>query len=70
MIPMLEQIAQNPEQVTFTGLFVGLLIYVIRTNDAREKNYRDTIEKLTDSLSGFEALKEKVESIWQNTPQK
>lgn len=67
---MLEQLVSNPETVTFTTLFIGLFVYVIKSNDEREKNYRDTISQLTVALQGIEDLKEKVEAIWQNTPPK
>lgn len=60
---MWEQILTNPEGITFTTLFVGLLIYVMKTNDVREKNYRDTISELSKALNTFEDLKEKVDSI-------
>lgn len=60
---MMEQILNNPQGVTFTTLFVGLLVYVMKTNDNREKNYRDTISELTKALNTFEDLKDKVESL-------
>jgi BhlA holin family len=60
---LFEMIAKNPEGVTFTGLFVALLIYVMKTNGEREKNYQDTIKELTKALNTFEDLKEKVESL-------
>jgi YbbR domain-containing protein len=59
----MEQILNNPQGVTFTTLFVGLLVYVMKTNDNREKNYRDTISELTKALNTFEDLKDKVESL-------
>jgi len=40
----------NPQGVTFTMLFVGLFVYTIKTNETREKNYRETITTLTDQL--------------------
>lgn len=55
----------NGEQVTFSVLFIGMLIYVIKTNDAREQNYRDTIKELTTALNGFEDLKNAVADIRQ-----
>jgi BhlA holin family len=60
---LFEMLAKNPEGVTFTGLFVALLIYVMKTNGEREKNYQDTIKELTKALNTFEDLKEKVESL-------
>lgn len=53
----------NPEQITFGGLFIALLVYVIKTNDSREKRYLDTIDTLSTALNGFEDLKEKVTEI-------
>ena len=55
----------NGEQVTFSVLFIGMLLYVIKTNDAREQNYRDTIKELTTALNGFEDLKNAVADIRQ-----
>jgi hypothetical protein len=40
----------NPQGVTFTMLFIGLFVYTIKTNETREKNYRQTIDTLTDQL--------------------
>lgn len=34
----------------FAGLFIMLLLYVIKTNDKREQLYRETISKLQDSI--------------------
>jgi uncharacterized membrane-anchored protein YhcB (DUF1043 family) len=62
-VDLLEMIAKNPEGVTFTGLFVGLLIYVMKTNGTREQNYQDTIKELTKALNTFEDIREKVESL-------
>lgn len=56
----------NGEQITFSVLFVGMLLYVIKTNDAREQNYRDTIKELTTALNGFEDLKRAVADIKQS----
>lgn len=60
---MFEELLMNPEQITFAVLFVGLLIYVMRTNDQREKQYRDTIDRLTSSLVILEEIEEKVKNI-------
>ena len=56
----------NGDQITFSVLFVGMLLYVIKTNDAREQNYRDTIKELTTALNGFEDLKNAVADIKQS----
>lgn len=60
---MLESFLQNPEQITFGALFIGLLVYVMKENSVREQNYRDTIDKLTDSLQAIDELVEKVDDI-------
>ena len=62
---ILEAVMTNGEQVTFSVLFIGMLLYVIKTNDAREQNYRDTIKELTTALNGFEDLKNAVADIRQ-----
>ena len=53
----------NGEQITFSVLFVGMLLYVIKTNDAREQNYRAIIKELTTALNGFEDLKAAIDDI-------
>lgn len=53
----------NPDNITFSILFVGLLAWVIKTNDIREKNYRSTIEKLTKALGNYEDVKASVDDI-------
>ena len=60
---MFEDLLMNPEQITFAALFVGLLIYVMKTNDQREKQYRDTIDRLTSSLVLLEDIGKKVDNI-------
>ena len=60
---MLENLLQNPEQITFTVLFVGLLIYVVRTNDVREEQYRETISRLTMALGTVEDIEEKIDRL-------
>jgi hypothetical protein len=62
-VELIEMIAQNPEGISFTALFVALLVYVMKTNGQREQNYQDTIRELTKALNTFEDLKEKVESL-------
>ena len=56
----------NGDQITFSVLFIAMLLYVIKTNDAREQNYRDTIKELTTALNGFEDLKSAVADIKQS----
>lgn len=71
---MFETLLSNPEQITFTVLFVALLAYTIRsnekreeymqkTNEGREQNYRNTIEKLTFGLNGFQDLEKKIDDL-------
>ncbi|MCO6019324.1 hypothetical protein CKN86_09655 [Carnobacterium divergens] len=63
MMETIEKLLTNPEQISFAVLFVGLLVYVMKTNDKREQNYRNTIDKLTQALSNFDEVKNKVEEI-------
>lgn len=60
---MFEELLANPEQITFAVLFVGLLIYVMKTNDTREKQYRDTIDRLTSALGTLEDIEEKIDRL-------
>lgn len=60
---MFEELLVNPEQITFAVLFVGLLIYVMKTNDTREKQYRDTIDRLTGALGTLEDIEEKLDRL-------
>lgn len=40
----------NPQGVTFTMLFIGLFVYVMKSNETREQHFRATIETLTREL--------------------
>lgn len=60
---MLDELLANPEQITFTVLFVGLLVYVMRTNDGREKQYRETIDRLTMALGTLEDVEQKLDVL-------
>ena len=60
---LIEAAMTNGDQLTFSVLFVGMLLYVIKTNDKREENYRDTIKELTTALNGFEDLKAAIDDI-------
>lgn len=60
---MFEHLIQNPEQITFAILFVGLLIYVMGANDIREKQYRETINRLTKALGTMEDIEEKIDRL-------
>ncbi|MGI6701010.1 MAG: BhlA/UviB family holin-like peptide [Christensenellales bacterium] len=44
-------------------MFVGLLIYQLQDSRKRENKYIETIEKLTDSLSVLEDVREDVKVI-------
>lgn len=50
-------------EITFAALFIALLYYVMKTNEAREKQYRETISTLSLALAGYEDLKENVLEI-------
>ncbi|EOH59230.1 MULTISPECIES: BhlA/UviB family holin-like peptide [Enterococcus] len=63
MEKLIESLLSNPEQISFAVLFVGLLIWVMQQNNAREKRYQNTIDKLTDALGDVEAIKSTVEKI-------
>lgn len=39
-----ETLLKNPEQITFAFLFVFLLVWVIKTNQEREKDMKNTNE--------------------------
>lgn len=60
---IIEAAVSNGEQLTFSVLFVGMLLYVIKTNEMREQNYRETIKELTAALNGFEDLKQSLNDI-------
>jgi hypothetical protein len=59
----LESLLTNPSSVTFTALFIGLFVYVMKTNEKRESHYRETIITLTASLNECEATKAKITSL-------
>ena len=71
---MIEGLLENPEQITFTVLFVGLLIYVMKSNDNREQQYRETIDRLTDHFEVVKDIESKVDNvtkyIYKNTKDK
>ena len=60
---MFEHLLQNPESITFPILFVGLLIYVMKTNNDREEQYRDTIDKLTRHFEIVNDIDERVKDV-------
>ena len=60
---VIEAALSNGEQLTFSVLFIGMLLYVIKTNDTREENYRQTIKELTQALNGFKNKKKTIAEI-------
>ena len=62
---LIENLLTNGTELTFSILFIGLFIYMIRTNDEREQRYQETIRTLTTALNGYEDLKEDVAYIRQ-----
>lgn len=62
---LIENILVNGTELTFSILFVGLFVYMIKTNDKREQRYQETITTLTTALNGYEDLKEDVAYIRQ-----
>ncbi|EJX69542.1 MULTISPECIES: BhlA/UviB family holin-like peptide [Enterococcus] len=63
MEKLLESLLSNPEQISFAVLFVALFIWVMQQNNAREKRYQSTIDKLTNALGDVEDIKSTVEKI-------
>jgi len=59
---VVEEIFQNMESVTFAGLFLGMLIYTMKTNDKREQRYQKTIddnqEMVKDALHRMKDIEE------------
>ncbi|NWK12983.1 BhlA/UviB family holin-like peptide [Clostridium cadaveris] len=45
------------------GMFVFLLLYVLKTTGDREKKYQDTIDKLADKFNIIEDVKKDVVEI-------
>lgn len=45
------------------GLFVFLLLYVLKTTGDREKNYQCLLDKMTDKFNIVEDIKEDVKEI-------
>lgn len=58
-----EALMKNPEQITFALLFVGLLIWVMKSNNSREERYQKTIDDLTTALRGYDDIRETVKEI-------
>lgn len=62
---LIENMLVNGTELTFSVLFVGLFIYMIKTNGEREQRYQETINQLTLALNGYSDLKEDVAYIRQ-----
>ena len=62
---LIETMLLNGTELTFSALFVGLFIYMIKTNGEREQRYQETISALTLALNGYDDLKEDVAYIRQ-----
>lgn len=45
------------------GLFVFLLLYVLKTTGDREKKYQSLLDKMTDKFNIVEDIKEDVKEI-------
>lgn len=62
---LIENLVTNGTEITFSILFIAMLLYVIKTNDTREQRYQETINTLTSALNGYQDLKEDVSYIRQ-----
>lgn len=67
---LIENLLTNGTELTFSILFIGMLLYVIKKNDEREKQYQETIDKnqtiirdTVNALNGYEDLKADLQRI-------
>ena len=60
---ILAKVAENPENITFATLFIGLLVWVMRANTDRENRYMQIISDLTDSLKSLDLIEKTVNEI-------
>lgn len=67
---LIENMLTNGTELTFSILFIGMLLYVIKKNDEREKQYQETIDKnqtiirdTVNALNGYEDLKADLQRI-------
>ena len=67
---LIENFVANGTEITFSILFIGMLLYVIKKNDEREKQYQETIDKnqtiirdTVNALNGYEDLKADLQRI-------
>ena len=63
IMEILANIAENPENVTFATLFIGLLVWVMRANTDRENRYMQIISDLTESLKSLDLIEKTVNEI-------
>jgi len=52
------------------GLFVFLLLYVLKTTGIREEKYQSTIDKLADKIAIVQTIKQDVEDIKKSLEKK
>lgn len=67
---IIENMLTNGTELTFSILFIAMLLYVIKKNDEREKQYQETIDKnqtiirdTVNALNGYEDLKADLQRI-------
>lgn len=63
MEQFVENLLSNPKEVSFAALFIGLFVWVMKSNNGRELRYQETIQKLTDALGDVEIIKSMIEKI-------
>lgn len=63
MEQFVENLLSNPNEVSFAALFIGLFVWVMKSNNGRELRYQETIQKLTDALGDVEIIKSMIEKI-------
>lgn len=63
MEQFVENLLSNPNEISFAVLFVGLFVWVMKSNNGRELRYQETIQKLTDALGDVEIIKSMIEKI-------
>lgn len=63
MDQFIENLLTNPKEISFAVLFLGLFVWVMKTNNGREIRYQETIQKLTEALGDVEIIKSMIEKI-------
>lgn len=63
MDQFIENLLTNPKEISFAVLFLGLFVWVMKTNNGRELRYQETIQKLTEALGDVEIIKSMIEKI-------